>query len=283
MKFNGGKNMITCPSCLNEQDTGKFCGKCGTNLMETGGQPQPSAHAETAAAAQPVPSMNSNENLMKAKEGVSKYWNYALEVLKKPSTALAGKESQFLNGIITIGIFVAALSISIYFLANKFYKEMFGGIGSLLSGDEMGAQSLPFFQFASSLMLFSLLFIIGALISVFLAAKLMSEGFTFKELLARFGGILIPFAALNVAAILFGLMGSIKFTLLLTGVSLLLTIVIMPALVVYDRAVKSSKAINGIYWSVGASAVSMLITYFIVRTSVMEFVNEIESLFNMGF
>ncbi|MEL3970797.1 DUF6574 domain-containing protein [Rossellomorea oryzaecorticis] len=277
--------MITCPSCLNEQSTGKFCGKCGTNLMETGtgGQPQPAAHAETAAAAQPVPAMNSNENLMKAKEGVSKYWNYALEVLKKPSTALAGKENQFLNGVITIGIFVIALSISIYFLANKFYKEMFGGLGSLFSGDEMGGQSLPFFQFASSLMLFSLLFIIGALISVFLAAKLMAEGFTVKELLARFGGILIPFASLNVAAILFGLMGSIQITLLLTGVSLLFTIVIMPSLVVYDRAVKSKKPVNGVYWSVGASAVSMLITYFIVRTSVMDFVSDIESLFNMGF
>ncbi|MCA1055203.1 hypothetical protein LCM10_09405 [Rossellomorea aquimaris] len=274
--------MMTCPSCLNEQNGGKFCGKCGTNLVETEGQPQPAAHAETAATAQTAP-VNTNENMQKAKEGVSKYWNYALGVLKNPSKALASNESQFLNGIITIAIFVVALSLSIYFLANKYYKEMFGGIGSLFSGDGMEAQSLPFFQMNSALVMFALLFILGAIVSVFLAAKLMSEAFTVKTVLARFGGVLVPLAAMNVLAMLFGLMGSIKFTLLFTGVSLLIAIVLMPTLVVYDRAVKSQRATKGVYWSLGASAVSVLITYFIIRTSVLDFMDEFESLFNLGF
>ncbi|RBP02511.1 hypothetical protein [Rossellomorea aquimaris] len=277
--------MMKCSSCLNEQDSGKFCGKCGAGLTETGNHPLPSAYTEVAAASQTVAPepVNVNENVVKAKESVSKYWNYALQILKKPADALKNGESQFLNGIITIAIMVIASSLSIYFLANKYYKAMFGGLGSLLSEGGMGGQSLPFFNITSTLSLFALLFIVGALISVFVAAKFMLEGFTIKELLAQFGGVLVPFAALNVVAIVFGLMGSIQLTLILTGISLFYTIVVMPAIVVYDRAMKSGKSLNRIYWALGASAISVFITYLIIRISVMDFINEIDSLLNMGF
>ncbi|TMU83448.1 hypothetical protein FGG79_19765 [Bacillus sp. BHET2] len=276
--------MLKCTSCLNEQDSGKFCGKCGTSLMENSNH-QPSAYTEASAASsamdtQPV---NTNENVMKAKESVSKYWSYALQVLKKPSVALETKENQFVNGVITMALFVIAFALSIYFLANKLYKAVVGGFGSLFSEGGIGAQSLPFFSITSSLLMFAVFFIIGSFISVFLVSKFMSEGFTMKELLGQFGSILIPFTALNVVAIVFGLMGSIQLTLILTGVSMFYTVAILPSIVVYDRAMKSGKILNKLYWATGASAASMFIAYLIVRMSVLDFMSDIESLLNMGF
>lgn len=274
---------MKCPNCSNEQESGNLCGKCGSSLMEPSQHEQSAAYSETAAGSQAVQHVNTNEAVLKAKEGISRYWKHAVGVLKKPASALSNQESQFLNGIITIGIFVIAFSLSIYFLANKLFKDMFGGLSSLFSGSGMGSQSLPFFQITSSLFMFSLLFVLGALLSVFLAAKFMGEGFTIKELLAQFGSILVPFAAFNVAAIVFGLMGAVQLTLILTGFALIYTIVILPSLVVYDRAMKSAEPVNRFYWATGASAVSMLITYLIIRMVVMDFISEIESLMNMGF
>lgn len=276
--------MLKCTNCLNEQDSGKFCGKCGTSLMESG-IPQPTAFTEAAAAspaggAQPV---NTNEHVTKAKENVSKYWSYALQVLKKPSVAFDTKDSQYVNGIITMALFVIAFALSIYFLANKLYKAVVGGFGSLFSEGGLGAESLPFFSITSSLFMFAVFFILGSFISVFLVSKFMTEGFTLKELLSQFGSILIPFTALNVVAIIFGLMGSIQLTLTLTGVSLFYTIAILPSIIVYDRAMKSEKSLNKLYWATGASAASLFIAYLIVRMSVLDFMSEIESLLNMGF
>jgi hypothetical protein len=276
--------MLKCTNCLNEQDSGKFCGKCGTSLMVTG-IPQPTAYTEAAAAspavaAQPV---NTNEHVTKAKENVSKYWSYALQVLKKPSVAFDTKDSQYVNGIITMALFVIAFALSIYFLANKLYKAVVGGFGSLFSEGGIGAESLPFFNITSSLFMFAVFFILGSFISVFLVSKFMTEGFTLKELLGQFGSILIPFTALNVVAIIFGLMGSIQLTLTLTGVSLFYTIAILPSIIVYDRAMKSEKSLNKLYWATGASAASLFIAYLIVRMSVLDFMSEIESLLNMGF
>ncbi len=111
-------------------------------------------------------------------------------------------------------------------------KGNYGGVGHI-SG-----------SITSSLFMFSLIYIVGALISVFLAAKFLSEGFTLKELLAQFGGVLVPFSSLKVLAILSGLMGSVQLTYILTGITLLYAIVIMPAIVVYDRATKSHQSVN---------------------------------------
>ncbi|TLS38597.1 zinc ribbon domain-containing protein [Pseudalkalibacillus caeni] len=274
--------MITCPQCNTQQESGKFCGSCGADLSPQASDfAQPSAKPEVAAAAsaqsQPV---YTNENLNKAKEGVSKYWNFALDVLKRPSAALTGNETHFTNGLITIAVYVVAFSLSLYFLANKLFKTMMGGFGSAF-GEGMGAKSLPFFDIASPIFMFVLLFIAGAMLSSFAAIKMMSEPLSFKGIIGQFGSIIIPFAAMNVIAIIFGLAGSIQLTLLLTGLSLLFTTFIMPAIVVYDFSLKIGKPVNRVYWSVGASALSMLIAYLVVRTSVLSFIEDMEQIMNI--
>ena len=69
----------------------------------------------------------------------------------------------------------------------------------------------------------------------------------------------------------------------MTGVTLFFTIAILPSIVVYDRAMKSEKSLNKLYWATGASAASMFIAYLIFRMSVLDFMSDIESLLNMGF
>lgn len=273
--------IITCSQCQHQQESGKFCGSCGADLssaMESTVQ-QP-AQTEVAAGVHTQPAYT-NENLTKAKEGVSKYWSFALDVLKRPSIALTGTEGHFVNGLVTIAVYVVAFALSLYFLANKLFKTMFGGMGSLFGESPMGAQSLPFFDIVSPLFMFALLFVAGALLSSFAAIKMMSDSLSFKGIIGQFGSVIIPFAALNVIAIIFGLTGSIQVTLLLTALSLLFPVIVMPALVVYDRSMQNSRPVNRIYWSVGASALSLLIAYLVVRTSVMSFMEDMDQFMNM--
>ncbi|MGD6803418.1 hypothetical protein ACQCVK_12435 [Rossellomorea vietnamensis] len=273
--------MIICSECNHQQEAGKFCGSCGADLSTAVESPiQPSAQREVAAASHTQQPVYNNENLTKAKEGVSKYWSFALNVLKSPSAALTGYETHFVNGLITIAVYVAAFALSLYFLANKLYKTMMGGFGNFF-GEGMGAQSLPFFDIAFALFMFALLFVAGAILSSFAAIKMMSEPLSFKGIIGQFGSVIIPFAAMNVIALIFGLAGSVQLTLLFTGLSLIFTIFIMPAIVVYDRSIKSGKSVNSVYLSIGASAMSMLIVYLVVRTSVMSFLEEMNQFMNM--
>ncbi|WP_335871139.1 hypothetical protein [Bacillus sp. 2205SS5-2] len=274
--------LLTCTKCFHQQESGKFCGKCGTALtLKNENETPQSAQEEVAATTyNNQQSKQMSNNLKKAKEGVSRYGSFVVDVLKRPSAALTGHDRNFVNGLITIAVFILAFSLSLYFLMNKIFKSVMGGFGNFF-GEAMAPQSLPAFDIVSQLFIFSLLFIAGAMLSAFAAIKLMSDSMTFKEMIGNFGSVIIPFTSLNVLAIIMGLTGSIQITLLLIGISLIFTVIVMPALVVYDRAMKSGKQVNSIYLSVGASTLSLLITYFIFQTSVLGFIEEIRNMLEM--
>ncbi len=250
--------MLICEQCNKEQETGKFCGQCGGKLVEkdAGMQHEPAdAPQQTTTAVQ-------------QKNAFQAYFNFIQNVAKNPTQALKLDESQFGYGLITAAVFALAYALANYFLANKMVKDM---LGPLMS-------SLPFFDITVPLLFFIVLFLAGAWASVFAASKLMNSSVSVKAMLAQFGGLLVPFMLINLAMILFGIAGMAKIMIGLTTISIVFSIYFLPMMLSFYNGMKANSG-QKVYFSLGAAALSMLISYIIVRLAILDFLEKFDDIY----
>ncbi|UOR11580.1 zinc ribbon domain-containing protein [Halobacillus amylolyticus] len=287
MNFNEERKSfyMICPNCNHEQESGRFCGVCGTEIsteqpvhqLDKSADQQQQQQQFQSAATEVQPQ---SDSMAKAKQASSQFGKNALQLLKRPSIAFTSTENHFVSGLVTMAIYITAFTLSLYLLANKFYKLTMGGFSSLM-GESSTQQSLPFFKVVSPIFLFVLLFLAAATVTIFVAIKMMNINFSFQKAVAQYGGLIIPFTTLNIAAIVFGYSGSIGFTLVSLNASLVFTVFILPAIMVYHYGMNSPHKSRNIYWGVGTSAVIMLITYFIVRTFALDFIERMQEFTNI--
>ncbi|MFD2922474.1 hypothetical protein [Halobacillus naozhouensis] len=271
---------MICSNCSHEQESGNFCRVCGVKISEES-VPQPEGSSRLQEQQQAHAAVTvvqpQTDNMAKAKQLSAQFGRNALQMLKRPSTAFNLTERQFVSSLVTMAIYILAFMLSLYFLVNKLYKVTIGGFGSFM-GEVNIQQSLPFFKVAAPIFLFVFLFITAATVTVFLVLKMMNINLSFPEVVAQYGGLMVPFTALNVIAILFGLSGSIGFTLVSLNISLVFTVFILPAIAVYHHGLSSQFETRNVYWSIGTSAVTMLLTYFIVQAFVLDFMERLQGL-----
>lgn len=259
--------MLVCKQCNHEQESGKFCGQCGGPLVEQTEESaeQQEAHAsrnETAAAAADTVQTEQRNNVFQS------YLAFITNLIKNPTRALQLNENYFGYGLISISIFALAYALTYYFLANKITKEMFGPLTT----------SLPFIDITVPLFFFIILFIAGAVVSIFVAVKLLNNPSSVKNVIAQFGGLLVPFMVINVAMILFGIAGMLKFTVGTTGLTLMFAVYFLPILLVFAKGTES-KSEQRVYFSLGASALSMFISYIIIRLAFLDYLDKLEHIF----
>ncbi|MFG6147756.1 hypothetical protein [Halobacillus sp. B23F22_1] len=261
---------MTCNKCNNEQDSGKFCGVCGSPLEQAAGAEYSAAAVESSP--EKTAAVNS-ESMEKVKQFSGEFSQSSLRLLKRPAAAFQLGESAFMQGLVTLIIYSLAYTLSIYFLANSLFKQM----GSFL----MESQSLPFFELSSRLFLLSLIGVAISVFSIFIISKGLKLSISIKRLIAQFGGLLTPFAAVNLAAIIFGLSGSLSLTLLLLGFSTSFALLIVPILYIYHQGVTEQPEQNVFYWSLVTGVSVSVLTFFFWRWMVSDTVEEIESFINM--
>lgn len=272
--------MLICPSCHNEQESGKFCGVCGEKLesaaananavatqegpVNTGASRQ-AADAETAGTAET--GQRQNETADKIKNGLDNYWHYFLELMKNPTGALYVNEGQLLNGVITLIIFALASSISVYFLANSI-------VGGMIS--------VPFFSFTFQLLFVAVVFLALAFASTLMMTKAAKNQDSVKTLLTQFGSLAVPFAAINIVAILAGLAGSSVFTMLLLAVSYALFLYFVPALFVYEKANQVSRNGHKVYISLAAVLIMTVLTFFVSGIMLSDMIDSIADMLSFS-
>ncbi|SFF58254.1 hypothetical protein SAMN05216353_102165 [Halobacillus alkaliphilus] len=164
---------------------------------------------------------------------------------------------------------MAAFSLSLYFLANSLFKLMGMGFGE--------PSSLPFFSVSSRLFLVSFIGIVICLASIFVMAKFMNLQLNVKRLIAQYGGLITPFAALNVLAIVFGLSGAVVMTILTLGVSTTFVLTVIPALFIYHHGLVFKEDRNVFYWSTGTSLLIMVVSYLFWNWFISDMVDQIDS------
>ena len=265
--------MLVCKQCNVEQQSGKCCGQCGSPLVEQTeqtveqkaqekqvqeAQNVESASSETTAAAAGSAQTVQRKNVLQA------YVSFIGSVIKNPTRALQLNDHYFGYALATIAIYAFAYALTNYFLTNKMTKDMFGPLPA----------SLPFIDFTVPLFFY----IAGALASIFAAGKFMGSPSSVKQIIAQYGGLLIPFMAINVVMILFGAVGMIKFTIGMTILSLIFSLYFLPAVHVFQKGMES-KSEQRVYFSLAAAAVSMLISYIIIRLVFLEHLEKLDHIF----
>lgn len=226
---------MICKICGHENADGKFCERCGAKLgpeieevsvnesNETSGRQDSTVassfygdirtlHQEPAAGNSPhvftPPQSQSsatetaenepeqpNPYLESAKQNSKIYFDYFVKGLKNPLTmAQKTGSEQLLNGIISMAIFVILIPFSFYLSIGSSRNYLF---------------SSPFLDIFLKPVFWLALFMFLVAVYTFGAVKLSTNPkVDLKEIIARFGTLLVPFIAIAIVAFFFMFMGS---------------------------------------------------------------------------
>ncbi|WP_208916645.1 zinc ribbon domain-containing protein [Paenibacillus uliginis] len=285
--------MMVCKICGHENVDAKFCEKCGSKLeYEVEGRVtvQPDEHQEIHSSANttttfpkevetvtfkapagnphtaftaPPPTEHSSSRqaesessqlkpyLESAKQNSKIYFNYFITGLKSPlRVAQKTGSEQLLNGIISMVIFAILLPLMLY----------------LSLGSARGFMRSPFVDIVLKPVFWLALFIFLIAVYTFGAVKLSTNPRVgLKEVIARFGTLLIPFIVIFLVAFLFLLMGSGIGNLFIT-IALLGTIFTIPALITLSYKRESPGGIDTLY-SILLIYAAVFLTIFILGDS----------------
>lgn len=266
-KFKGRKDeliMVTCPTCNQETESGKFCTKCGASLDEIPNQtPSPASKAQhtqtpnqepavTSETSQQQPAQ-SNETVEKMKESLGNYGNFFVRLIKSPSEAKNVDQKDWISGVITLVAF--ALIISIFSYAS--------------------ASSIPFYQpdfFEQFLKPFALLLLLLA-VSIGLTYggyKLTGINGHFLDVVAKMGGYLIPFPIIALLGIILSVIG-IEFALFLVHISLIAPIVLIPIFILFEKPTKPANGFDKVYVITGIVFITSVLAYYFIFNTLMNF------------
>lgn len=249
---------MKCSNCQHEQDSGKFCGKCGTVLTARNGEaagntapPSSEPTAQFTATATPNAAASvyqapaePNQHVEKVKATSKQYWNYFLQYIKTPGSIVEQPAGQMVNALITLGIFALIFSLAIY-------KNLSTALQPI---DRMGG----FFGTTESIMpsyfsvLFTTVFSLGVIFAlaaacVYLVNKFAGPDETFASVVTMFGTLAVPSVVLVLAAYLLLLIESLVFGNVLLLISLSLTVSMMPLYLITALLRKSAKAFDSFY------------------------------------
>lgn len=266
--------MIVCSNCGKEQEPGNFCEACGQSLKKEEVQQETVTPAETSVSTEETTqnatteessatSTGENATLEKVKEESTAYWNYFLNRIKNPDTALKN-DSSIISSIVTGVLLPLAISLFFYGLINTTFKDMVGNIFS------SGVESLPFFALTSRIFIVILLLYLSGFVANLIVLKLAKNPISAQTLLAKYTGISVPYVALFVALALLSLLGaftisedSLAFSLLF---SILFSIIILinPVIVVFHELSKQKHRFT-YYFSIIALVINGIILAIITK------------------
>ncbi|CAM4117103.1 Yip1 family protein [Lederbergia lenta] len=241
---------MICTSCQHEQNTGNFCGKCGNKLVDQDAE-KISAETVTTATQQSAATgdhvaqpTQPNVHIEKVKDTSKKYWSYFTHYMKQPARIFENQQQEFVNGVISIGIFAFLIGIILYSFVQSVARSTFGSYGSLLMKEYAGP---TFFTAFGSVFIFTIICMILVTFSLFIIGKFFGPGYTYKEIVSHYGTHLIPFILLLVISFILILLKSYVAGNALLSIVLLFSIIILPLYIVGKYLAQKSSLIDPLY------------------------------------
>lgn len=270
--------MLVCANCNHEQEPGKFCEACGhpmdtyqtsNSSNQSGNNIQQGGAANQQQASATTESVQSNGQQVEAvKETLNNYWSYFINLLKNPTRAFALNENQFVNGLITIGLYIVLFSLGLYFYANS-VGNMFGG-------------SVPF-TITFRLIFLKIIVLAIAFFAAFAMVKISKHPDSFKTSLTQFGSLLVPFTLLYVLGLIGGIIGSLFLTFAPILISLIFSIAFIPILFVYEKASQVNQQGQNIYLSLATALIMVVAFYIFGEAMISNMIGEFQDRMNPFF
>lgn len=276
---------MKCPNCQHEQDTGKFCGKCGAGLVANpnmGSQatvtPEPAGY-QAATAVNPAHT-EPNQHVEKVKVQSKQYWNYFLRYFKQPGSIIDQSADQFVNALITMGIFALFFSLAIYKNLSVALSPM-DELGGFFGGSQSLMPSFFSVLFGTVLTL-GLLFALSAA-CIYAVSKFAGPDESFKSIVTSFGTLMIPSVALVILAYALLLISSMTYGNLVLIISLSLAVSVMPLYLVTVLLKKASKTFDSYYAYLSYIVLFTVGTFIIVTVffdaTVGQYMDDLNELF----
>ncbi|MBU8906519.1 zinc ribbon domain-containing protein [Desertibacillus haloalkaliphilus] len=255
---------MNCPNCDHLNDGGKFCVKCGTKLVSEPAASYQPAPNQPQVTYQSQPSVTQqNQHLEQAKQISKSYWGFFIKVLKKPyseSQTVGGE--QFVNAMITVAIYALFIPLMIYFGFKDYLSYM----------------DSPFVSFVVKPTLAYAVFILLVASFTFVALKLGKVNVGYKDVLSRFGTILIPFVGLFAVALVLSLL-QVEFFLLLLVIGFIGSIFTVPPLVISSFKKGSHEGLDVVYGTI-LTYIATIITVGMMSDMLFEVLRDyIQSMF----
>ncbi|WEK54839.1 MAG: hypothetical protein P0Y55_01810 [Candidatus Cohnella colombiensis] len=160
---------------------------------------QPAQPIQSGQPAQPIQSGQPNPQMEQIKKSATDYFSFFIQMLKAPvRTGQQTNAGQMVNGLITMIVFSLMLPLTIYFELRQAFKDVYSFFGSntinLPAGDYIFK---PFF-----VLIIAVLLVTAIMLLVLKLGRVVTN---FKEVIARFGALMVPAAALFTISFLFAL------------------------------------------------------------------------------
>src|SRR5690625_393654 len=280
--------MLQCTSCGRQQQSGKFCGSCGSALEEVNEEIEASdtnrsvqekmeskkiheeaevgnvsveEHIEGQEAAA-VAQSTITEELQPGHDlqgELKRYWQYSLALLKNPGKAFTHGEDKFKYGIVNLILYAITFSLIMLSLARGAYKNTFGGFGSAFNVDTTGV----FTQLTVYSLIGMCISLAIVLLCLLIVEKIMIKRMSFKEILVQYSGLLIPFVFLQVGTLLFSFIGSSIIALIMVYISLFYSLFYLTGLFIYEKLSLYQITENKVYKAIGTT-IFVVIAFMII-------------------
>src|SRR5699024_3778491 len=266
--FVNKKNIIhlmNCPNCGAHLESGQFCPKCGTSLVQ-----EQAAHPETAsttgepAAPQaPTPQTANNQATQNGfvdnvKSTSSNFGQFFMTLLKTPGAAQKANGNDMISELITLIIY--GLLAGLLFYLN-------GG-----SNPEFGDEFFkPFLQIVGMLAIF--------VIATFGAGKLTMQDLSFQDTIAKYGAYTVRFLLVFAVAFLATLVDLYTVANILSAASVLGIGFIIPVLILREQPIKG---FDHVYLMVILSIISIISIFYLGRFLInIDIINQLNSITDM--
>lgn len=233
---------MNCIQCGHQQESGKFCGKCGSPLKvsekSTAGEVNEGmSSGENIGAAAQAATAQSNEQVERLKATSQMYWSYMKEFGLQPKKIFMNPESELKNALITLVLFIVLTPIAIALFIKGIYKSTIGGLqDELFGGFGPSAPDISISPIFFDLIIPVLLLIGLSLGGSFIIMKISNQPMNFKKLLSIYGTLLIPVVGLVVLGILFIFINQLGLGAGLIALSVILALYLYPSLIIFNHA-----------------------------------------------
>ncbi|MBK3497436.1 hypothetical protein JFL43_22030 [Viridibacillus sp. YIM B01967] len=274
--------MLKCSTCGTEQESGKFCGKCGNSIteqVESSEQTtskQNEAAATTSSAVQSNQKTTQNESIEKVKIQSRQYWSYFIKNLKNPSHGFKEKGQQFINAIISMAILSILLGITVYYGVSQSIKAASGGFSSTV--EEVLGISL------FSVIFYVFIFVAASMLIVEVVLLMMSrfvnQNISFKDIVGIYGAHLSPVISLAAVTFLFYLLSANITASIMLVIVYILAIFIMPLYIICKLINEQPQKIDAFYgyiiYIVAFTIVYYIFIMVVIDTALGRFIDSLE-------
>lgn len=266
---------MICTNCGNKQESGNFCGKCGSTIQAEHEQQKnvtPVLHAKQPLD-KPIKDIQ-KETIDKVKQQSKQYWGYFIYYLKHPTSAIQ-HANETKNGLISIGIYALLMTILLTSFLNTIIDSI--GFSSFYS-------SKPSISIAFSYLVTCILSIFIAITTLYIVNRIFGKLYTYSQITSIYSSFLTLPIILNIIALIFLLIHSYVFFILTILIAYILVLGIIPVYIITVLLHNNGKKIDSFYGYLIfyiAYMIINIILFIIFADSILgDLMNTFEEFFN---